>query len=70
MIQLSIDNKEIESFYNQECNGDKATFINNLSEYVEAYNIKKSIQQGMKEVREIQEGKRKGQDLESFLNEL
>ena len=70
MIAVNIENKEIENFYKQECNGNQSTFIENILQYVKNYKIKASIKQGMQEVREIQSGKRVGQDLKSFLNEL
>ena len=70
MIAVNIENKEIENFYKQECNSNQSTFIENILQYVKNYKIKASIKQGMQEVREIQSGKRVGQDLKSFLNEL
>jgi hypothetical protein len=70
MIALNINNEAIENFYKKECNGDDSTFIDTIYQYIEAHNIKKSIKQGMKEAKEIEAGTRKGQDLESFLDEL
>ena len=45
-------------------------FIENILQYIKNYKIKASIKQGMQEVKEIQSGKRVGQDLKSFLDEL
>jgi hypothetical protein len=70
MIVLNIENKEIENFYKQECNSNESAFIENMLQYIKNYKIKSSIKQGMKEVKEIQSGKRDVQELENFLDEL
>jgi len=70
MIALNIENNEIENFYKQECNSSQSAFIENILQYIKNYKIKASIKQGMQEVKEIQSGKRVGQDLKSFLDEL
>jgi hypothetical protein len=70
MIVLNIENKEIENFYKQECNGNESAFIENMLQYIKNYKIKSSIKQGMKEVKEMQSGKRDVQELENFLDEL
>ena len=70
MLALNIDNQEIENFYKQECNSNKSAFINNMLQYIKNYKIKASIKQGMKEVKEMQSGKRVEQDIKSFLDEL
>ena len=70
MIALNIENKEIENFYNQECNSNQSTFIENILQYIKNYKILASVKQGMQEIKEIQSGKRAGQELKSFLDEL
>ena len=70
MLALNINNQEIENFYKQECNSNKSVFIENILQYIEGYKIKASIKQGIKEVKEMQSGKRAEQDIQSFLNEL
>jgi len=70
MLALNIDNQEIENFYKQECNSNKSAFIDNMLQYIKNYKIKASIKQGMKEVKEMQSGKRVEQDIKSFLDEL
>jgi len=70
MLELNINNKEIENFYRQECNGNEADFIDNILQYIKTYNIKKSIKQGMREIDEMKSGKREEQELKNFLDEL
>ena len=70
MIALNIENKEIENFYKQECNSNQSTFIENILQYIKNYKILASVKQGMQEIKEIQSGKRAGQELKSFLDEL
>ncbi len=70
ILALNIDNKEIENFYKEECNGKQSAFVENMLQYIKTYKIKASIKQGMQEIREMQSGKRVEQDLKSFLLEL
>jgi hypothetical protein len=70
MLALNIDNQEIENFYKLECNNNKSAFIGNMLQYIKNYKIKASIKQGMKELKEMQKGKRVEQDIKSFLDEL
>ena len=70
MLALNIDNQEIENFYKQECNSNQSAFVENILQYIKTYKIKESVKQGMKEIKEMQSGKRVEQDLKSFLDEL
>jgi len=70
MLALNIDNQEIENFYKQECNSNQSAFVENMLQYIKTYKIKESVKQGMKEIKEMQSGKRAEQDLKSFLDEL
>ena len=70
MLVLNIDNKEVENFYKQECSANNQDFIDNILQYIEIYNIKKSTTQGMREIQEMRSGERKEEELKIFLDEL
>ena len=70
MLSLSIDNPIIENFYQKECSSDKNKFIDNIIHYIETYNIKQSVKQGLKEVKLQNSGKLEKRELKSVLDEI
>lgn len=51
MLSLNINNPTVENFYKKECENDENKFINNIIHYIETYTIKKSVRQGLEEVK-------------------
>lgn len=51
MLSLNINNPTVEEFYKKECSSDEKKFVNTLLHYIETYNIKKSVEQGLEEVK-------------------
>ncbi|MEO1953446.1 MAG: hypothetical protein ABGW74_01935 [Campylobacterales bacterium] len=70
MLSLNINNPIVENFYKQECDNDENKFINNIIHYIENYNIKQSVKQGLKEVELQNDGKIEKRELKYILDEL
>ena len=70
MLSLSINHPTVENFYKQECNNDQNKFIDNIINYIETYNIKKSIKQGLKEVKLQNSGQLEKKELKYILDEI
>ena len=70
MLSLHIDNPTVEDFYKKECNGDKNKFIDTIMHYIETYNIKQSVKQGLEEVRLQHSGQLEKRELKQMIDEL
>ena len=70
MLSLTINDPRVEEFYQNECNGDEGKFINNIIHYIETYNIKKSLKQGLKEVSLQNSGQLEKKELKHIIDEL
>lgn len=70
MLSLNINNATVESFYKQECDNDENKFISNILHYIETYNIKNSIKQGLEEVKLQNNGQLEKKELKHILDEL
>jgi len=70
VLSLNINNPIVENFYKQECDNDENKFINNIIHYIENYNIKQSVKQGLKEVELQNDGKIEKRELKYILDEL
>ena len=70
MLSLNINDVTVENFYKQECNGDESTFIKNLINYIETYNIKKSVKKGLDEVKLQNSGELEKKELKYILADI
>lgn len=70
MLSVNINNAIIEQFYKTECNGNSDKFIEKLADYIENYNIKKSIQTGLKEIKLQDLGVLEKKEFKDILNEI
>ena len=70
MLSLNINNPLIENFYKKECNNDESKFINSIIHYIETYNIKQSVKQGLEEVKLQNSGQLEKRELKHILDEL
>ena len=70
MLSLNINNPIVEDFYKKECNNDESKFINSIIHYIETYNIKQSVKQGLEEVKLQSSGQLEKIELKYILDEL
>ena len=70
MLSLTINDPTIEEFYKKECNEDENKFISSFVHYIETYNIKKSLKQGLKEVALQNSGQIEKKELKHIIDEL
>lgn len=69
-MSLNINNSTVENFYKQECNNDESKFVKNIIHYIETYNIKQSLKQGLEEVKLQNNGQLEKKELKHILDEL
>lgn len=70
MLALNINNPIVEEFYIQECKNDKNTFVDNIVDYIENYNIKQSVKKGFEEVKLQEKGNINETNLDNLIDEL
>ena len=70
MLSLTINNPIVENFYRKECHNDESKFIDNIIHYIETYKIKKSVEQGLEEVKLQNSGQLEKRELKHILDEL
>ena len=70
MLSVDINNPIIENFFKNECNGEKDKFLENILQYIEIYNIKKSFKRGLEEVDLIKNGELEKKELKNILDEI
>jgi hypothetical protein len=70
MLTVDINNPKIEKFFKNECNGEKDKFLENILQYIEIYNIKKSFKKGLEEASLINSGELEKRELKNILDEI